>query len=142
MADSCHFFMAMERVPTATKQEHQVRVVRDARTGRHVPRFYPSRAWSDAESELRAHLEPHRPDEPIEGPVMLEVTWCFPLDGHEDGEPYLEKPDTDNLIKGLKDIMTELGWWADDATVFSDCSTKVHSKVTGVRVDVAAVQYG
>lgn len=135
MADSKHFFMAMNP-PTATQQEHQVRVVRDKRTGKHVPRFFPSVAWGEAESKLRAHLEPHRPAARIEGPIVLDVTWCFPAEGHADGEPYAIKPDTDNLQKGLKDIMTELGWWADDALVFSEHATKLYSRIPGIRIDI------
>ena len=139
MADSYHFFMAMERVPTATKQEHQVSVHYDNAKGRHVPKFHPSHAWSEAESTLRAHLEPHRPNEPMRGAVVLDVTWCFPKGDHVDGEPYLEKPDTDNLQKGLKDIMTDLGWWKDDCRVFSEHATKVYSRVPGIRIDIEEV---
>lgn len=138
MADSYHFFMAMERVPTATKQEHQVSV-RRAPDGGYKPVFRPSQAWADAESLLRAHLEPHAPGAPIAGPVLLEVTWCFPKGDHADGEPYVRKPDTDNLQKGLKDIMTELGWWVDDALVFSEHVTKIYSRVPGIRIDIEEV---
>ncbi len=140
MADSLHFFMAMENPPTATKQEHQVSVVYDKAKGKHVPRFRPSQAWSDAESLLRAHLEPHRPREPLEGAIILDTTWCFPKKGHADGEPYTDKPDTDNLEKGLKDVMTELGWWKDDKTVFSSRTTKIHSRVPGIRIDIEEVK--
>jgi Holliday junction resolvase RusA-like endonuclease len=139
MADSYHFFMAIEKPPKATKQEHQVSCVIDVATGRPVPRFHPSRAWADAESLLRAHLEPHRPAKPIEGGVMLDVTWCFPKGGHADGAPYLARPDTDNLDKGLKDVMTELGWWKDDAQVFSEHVTKVYGRVPGIRIDIEEV---
>lgn len=139
MADSRHFFMAIEKPPTATKQEHQVSVVYDKRKGKHVPKFRPSAAWSEAESTLRAHLEPHRPPAPLSGAIILDVTWCFPKGGHADGEPYLEKPDTDNLEKGLKDIMTDLGWWDDDKTVFSERCTKVHGRIPGIRIDIEVI---
>jgi Holliday junction resolvase RusA-like endonuclease len=134
MADSMHFFMAMEKVPTATKQQRKWYTGRDGR-----PHSHPSAAWSKAEDELRARLEPHAPSEGIEGAVALDVTWCFPANGHADGEPFVKPPDTDNLQKGLKDIMTELGWWADDAQVFSEHVTKIHSRVPGIRIDVEEV---
>lgn len=131
--DSRHFFMAMVP-PTATKQEAKVKVVGGK------PRWFPSQAWADAESELRAHLERFRPDEPItSGAVMLSVEWCFPAAGHADGEPYIKKPDTDNLEKGLKDVMTELGWWDDDKRVFSEHATKLHSRIPGIRIDIEVV---
>ena len=139
MADSNHFFMAIERPPKATKQEHQVSCVIDVATGKPVPKFRPSQAWSDAEAKLMAHLEPHRPDAPMEGAVVLDVTWCFPKGGHADGEPYVKKPDTDNLQKGLKDVMTRLGWWRDDAQVFSEHAAKIYSRVPGIHIDVEEV---
>jgi len=139
MADSKHFFMAMEHVPTATKQEKKVRWTKNSR-GTKVPVFYPSEAWSDAEASLRAHLEQHKPSKPMCGPVVLDVTWCFPKDGYADGEPYTKKPDTDNLQKGLKDVMTELGWWKDDAQVFSEHATKIHSRITGIRIDIEEIE--
>ena len=138
MADSYHFFMAMEKPPTATKQEHQVSCVRNEH-GKWVPKFRPSQAWSDAEDMLRAHLEPHRPKKPIEGAAMLSCVWCFPANGCADGAPWLDKPDTDNLEKGLKDIMTGLGWWRDDSQVFDSHTTKIHSRVTGIRIDIEEV---
>lgn len=128
--DSRHFFVAMEP-PTATKQEAKVRIGKDGK-----PRWYPSDAWSEAESKLRAHLERFAPGEPMRGPVMLEATWCFPKRGHADGEPYVAKPDTDNLDKGLKDVMTALGWWRDDAQVFHETIVKVHSRIPGIRIDI------
>ena len=134
MADSYHFFMAMERVPTATKQERKWFVGDDGEM-----HSYPSPAWAEAESKLRAHLEPHRPNRPIEGPAVLDVTWCFPAKGRADGMPNVAKPDTDNLQKGLKDVMTQLGWWKDDAQVFSEHATKVYGRIPGIRIDIEEV---
>ena len=134
-ADSKHFFMAMERVPTATKQERKWFVGKDGR-----PRSHPSEAWAKAESDLRAHLESFRPGEPMRCGIVLDVTWCFPANGRPDGSPYLKKPDTDNLQKGLKDLMTELGWWSDDALVFSEHATKIYSRIPGIRIDIEEVE--
>lgn len=132
--DSCHFFMAMIP-PTSTKQEAKVRV-KDGK-----PYWYPSEQWAKAESTLRAHLERFRPQEPMKSnAIVLSVEWCFPLDGHADGEPYIKKPDTDNLDKGLKDVMTDLGWWDDDARVFAESIVKVHSRIPGIRIDVEEVE--
>ncbi|MBQ9000509.1 MAG: RusA family crossover junction endodeoxyribonuclease [Eggerthellaceae bacterium] len=141
MADSRHFFAAFEP-PTATQQEHVVRVVFDKSRGKHVPRFVPSDAWEAARDAIWARLEPHRPAEKMSGAVVLDVTWCFPKGEHADGEPYVDKPDTDNLQKGLKDIMTKLGWWKDDAQVFSEHATKIYSRVPGIRIDIEEVGGG
>jgi len=132
--DPRHFFMAFVP-PTATKQEKQVTVGHDGK-----PRFHPSPAWCAAEADLRAHLERFAPSEPIRGAVVLDVVWAFPLAGHADGEPYVKRPDTDNLQKGLKDVMTSLGWWRDDAIVFSEHVTKVYNRIPGIRIDIEEVE--
>jgi len=132
MSDSRHFFIAFAP-PTATKQEHKI-----SAAGGKV-RVFPSPAWQAAEADLIARLEPHRPNEPMRGPVILDVTWCFPRGAHADGEPHAQPPDTDNLDKGLKDVMTRLGWWKDDAQVFSENITKVWAELPGLRIDIEEV---
>jgi Holliday junction resolvase RusA-like endonuclease len=133
MGDSMHFFMAF-KPPTATKQQRKWYVGKDGKPHSHL-----SQAWLKAEDDLRAHLEQHRPQKPLEGPLILSVTWCFPLKGHDDGDPWDTPPDTDNLQKGLKDIMTKLGWWKDDSQVFSEHITKIHSRIEGIRIDIEGV---
>lgn len=135
MADSYHFFMAMVP-PTATQQEKKWHKAVDGKTGEERWYAYPSPAWARAQDMLMAHLEPHRPPTPIAGPVVLDVTWCFPCKGKSDGAPHVKKPDTDNLQKGLKDIMTKLGWWKDDAQVFSEHVTKLYNSIPGIRIDI------
>ena len=130
---SLHFFMAMNP-PTATKQEHRVSM-----SGGRV-RVFPSPAWARAADDLRAHLEGHRPEEPLRGPVRLSTVWCFGSSRHGDGTPKTSRPDTDNLQKGLKDLMTDLGWWADDSQVFSETCTKIWSRIPGIRIDIDVVE--
>ena len=133
MGDPMHFFMAF-KPPTATKQQRKWYVGKDGKPHSHL-----SQAWLKAEDDLRAHLEQHRPGKPLEGPLILNVTWCFPLKGYPDGTPWDTPPDTDNLQKGLKDIMTKLGWWKDDSQVFSEHITKIHSRIEGIRIDIEGV---
>lgn len=133
MADSNHFFLAMVP-PTATQQEKKIGI-RDGK-----PFVYPDEKWERARDTLWAHLEPHRPLEPMLGGIVLDVTWCFPANGCADGAPWIDKPDTDNLQKGLKDIMTKLGWWYDDSQVFSEHVTKIHSRITGIRIDIEEIE--
>ena len=69
----------------------------------------------------------------VEVGTQLTVKWLYPptqkagrkmvkLD-----QPFLykdTKPDTDNLIKLLKDVLTDLSFWRDDAQVASEISEK------------------
>lgn len=122
------FFMPMAKVPTATHQEKQVRVVKGK------PVFYDPPEVRTARSKLTAHLAGHRPERPLEGPVRLMVKWCFPRGGHADGEYRATKPDTDNLQKLLKDCMTAVGFWKDDAQVASEIVEKFWAEIPGIYI--------
>lgn len=121
------FFMPMVP-PTATHQERAWRVVK----GRPVS--YEPQAVKAARAKLTAHLAGHRPDRPMEGAVWLLVKWCFPRGKHRDGEYRVTKPDTDNLQKLLKDCMTAVGFWGDDAQVASEICEKFWAEVPGIYV--------
>ena len=48
------------------------------------------------------------------------------------------KPDTDNLIKVLKDTMTKLRFWGDDAQVAKETIRKQWSKIKpGIAIEIA-----
>lgn len=120
------FFMPMNP-PTITHQEKAVHVVRGK------PVFYEPAELRAARSKLLAHLGQHRPERPLEGAVELLTLWYFPLTGqHKNGEPKITKPDTDNLQKLLKDCMTELGFWKDDAQVFNEKCVKFWGDAPGI----------
>ena len=56
--------------------------------------------------------------------------------GVYDGMAKSTRPDTDNLVKLLKDVMTKTGYWWDDSQVAYETIGKVYSDVVGVFVDV------
>jgi Holliday junction resolvase RusA-like endonuclease len=64
------------------------------------------------------------------------VKWCFPRGRHKDGQYKITKPDTDNLDKMLKDVMTEVGFWKDDAQVASEIIEKFWADVPGIYVEI------
>ena len=123
------FFMPMEP-PTATRQEKKVRVVKGK------PIFYEPPEVADAREKLLSHLSKHVPTRELAGPVELIVKWCFPRGRHKDGEWRTTKPDTDNLNKLLKDCMTKLGYWTDDAQVVSEVCQKFWAEVPGIFISV------
>ncbi len=124
------FFMAMVP-PTVTHQEKQVHVVNGK------PKFYEPDELKAARSKLEAHLAQYKPDQKFTGPVELVSTWCFPVRGeHRDGEPMTSKPDTDNLVKLLKDCMTKVGFWKDDAQVARDIVEKFWAEIPGIYIRV------
>ena len=124
------FFMAMVP-PTVTHQEHKVTVV----NGRPV--FYDPPELKTAKEKLISHLYKHRLMEPYKGGVRLTVKWLFPKgEKHKDGEYRITKPDTDNLQKMLKDCMTIIGFWKDDALVASEIVEKFWAEVPGIYIRI------
>jgi len=127
------FFMPMIP-PTKTHQEKQAKVV----NGR--PILYEPQELKAVRQKLQAHLGQHVPAEPYTGAVRLTTWWCFPIKGnHQDGEYKTSKPDTDNLVKMLKDVMTGLHFWQDDAQVASEVIEKYWADRTGIYVKVESL---
>lgn len=123
------FFLPMVP-PTVTHQEKQVTVV----NGR--PRFYEPAELKAARVKLRDAIARHCPPEPMQGGVGLYVKWCFPRGNHPDGSYRITKPDTDNLQKLLKDVMTDLGFWEDDSRVAFELVEKFWAEVPGIFIHV------
>lgn len=106
--------------PTTTAQMHKVGV----RNGR--PYFYDPPEVKKTKSKLLAYLAAHRPKEKLKGALRLKTQWMYQIKGdHKHGEYRISKPDTDNLQKLLKDCMTELGFWEDDAQVAEEHVAKI-----------------
>lgn len=125
-----HFFIPMIP-PTVTHQEKQVTV----RNGK--PKFYEPAELRTARARLTGEVYAFAPYAPAEGPVRLITRWIWPMGSrHKDGEYKTTKPDTDNLIKLLKDCMTAVGFWHDDAQVVSELTEKFWGVHPGIYIEV------
>lgn len=68
------------------------------------------------------------------------VKWCFKVSGkHSNGEYRSTRPDLDNLQKLLKDCMTELGFWEDDALVVREISEKFWADMPGIFISIMEI---
>jgi len=122
------FFLPMIP-PTVTAQEHKI-------TTRGKPHTYEPPELREAKAKLEAHLAAHAPATPYNGPLRLIVKWLFPRGSHPNGSWKTSRPDTDNLQKALKDIMTKLHFWHDDAQVASEIIEKFWAETTGIYIEV------
>lgn len=130
------FFVPM-KLPTKTHQEKKVRVVNGK------PVFYEPAELSAVRAKFRDVLAAYVPHQPLTGAVRLVTKWCFPISGkHGDGEYRTSKPDTDNLVKLLKDVMTWLHFWKDDAQVASEIIEKFWADIPGLFVSVEEIGGG
>jgi Holliday junction resolvase RusA-like endonuclease len=134
MGNEVEFFIPLAKVPTKTHQEKQVRVVKGK------PVFYEPAELQAVRSKLEAHLAKHVPPRKHTGAIRLVTKWCFPIAGkHRDGEYKTTRPDTDNLQKMLKDVMTHLGYWTDDALVASEITEKFWARVPGIYIRITEI---
>ncbi len=128
------FFIAI-KPPTTTHQEKQVSVVKGK------PIFYEPPELKAARAMLTAHLGKYIPKKKYSGAVRLVTKWCFPIKGkHVDGEWKTSKPDTDNLQKLLKDCMTDVGYWKDDAQVTSEIAEKFWAEIPGIYIKIEELE--
>lgn len=126
------FFMPMIP-PTSTHQLKQVNW--------KTKNFYEPERVKTARAKLMAHLGKHVPAEKMSGPLQLCVKWCFPvIRGKKSGAYKHTRPDTDNLNKLLKDCMTELGYWHDDAQVASEIIEKFWADPPGIYIFVQELE--
>ena len=118
--------------PTVTAQERKVAMVKNK------PIFYKPEKVKQAKAKLMEHLRPFKPDIPFESPIELHVVWLFPKGkSHKHNEWRITKPDTDNLQKMLKDCMTEIGFWKDDAQVVKETVEKRWSdEPCGISIEI------
>lgn len=122
------FFIPM-KVPNVTHQEHKIT------TKNRKPHTYEPAELKAARALFRDSFAPFAPKTPLEGPVFLKVHFLYQEDEeHPAGTMKITKPDTDNLIKLPKDVMTKLGFWKDDAQVCSEHTMKYYDKIPGIWV--------
>ena len=142
------FFIPMKKIPTTAQQKDIV-----VRGGK--PKVIDSDRLREARSLLMGELWQRSPEVPLGGVLELRTVWCFPMpksrivempftdeDGNMvkkkigvyDGMAKSTRPDTDNLVKLLKDVMTKTGYWWDDSQVAYETISKVYSDVVGVYV--------
>lgn len=121
--------------PTVTAQEKGIAVGKDGK-----PRLYDPPALAKARADFCAKLERHAPDAPFEGPVCLRVMWLY---NRADGRTGWKdtRPDTDNLQKLLKDCMTRMRFWIDDAQVAREVVGKLWvNTLPRVRISVTPLE--
>ena len=116
-------FMRLE--PDIPKLTHQNGIKTRVVNG-HA-QVYKSQALLNLEAKYIALLRPYAPEKPWDFPIYLFTEWVFRRPRGAKGAFKTTKPDTDNLVKTLKDCMTRCGFWKDDSLVVSEHTIKVYS---------------
>lgn len=100
-------------------------------------RVYKTRAQQANERTLEAWLKDYAPADPLSGPLTLDFVAALPVPastGKKTREAMLaglelpaKKPDLDNIVKQLKDAMTRLQFWRDDAQIVTLRCKKIYA---------------
>lgn len=99
--------------------------------------FFEGKELREARKAYYERLAEFAPDVPLIGPVHVSLGFnYFTKDKRKKGAHKISRPDCDNLVKLVLDVMTDLGFWEDDCQV---CSLNI-SKAWGVH-DVASVGF-
>lgn len=100
-------------------------------------RTFKTKELLEWEKRLAKGLASSRPDQPIESPVKLEVIFGYRASRkNKTGNWKVTRPDTDNSIKTIKDMMTRLGYWKDDSQVAYEICIKVWTDDPAVIITV------
>lgn len=110
-----------EGMPKGTAQQHGERIAYKRIGGRLVPfiEHYRKANVQLARNMFTVKMKPYRPKQPSDRPIRLAVCLYFNISKPQKlwGKYKTTRPDCDNYVKEIKDVMTELGFWKDDAQV-------------------------
>jgi Holliday junction resolvase RusA-like endonuclease len=126
------FFVPM-KLPTATHQMKQTRISKT--TGKII--YFEPPTVKAARAKYMSFLSQHAPSDPMVGSVHVTVKWLFRgRDTDYEGEPKITRPDLDNMLKLLFDVMTDLGYWTDDAQISSILTQKFYAIQQGLFIEI------
>jgi Holliday junction resolvase RusA-like endonuclease len=115
--------------------------------GQPMVRAYDPGSAEGWKSLIATAAAPHRPPEPLEGPLCVSMDFWFRRPKYlitrasPDGViPHTAKPDCDNCSKAVLDALTVLGFWNDDNCVYTLVVEKFYApkgnSFTGVKVEI------
>lgn len=107
------------------------------------PRFFAKKAHQGAENDLTLLCAGHAPPAPLTGPLRLAVAFVFPWRKSETKKrralgpvPNDTRPDCDNLVKLVADVLTKLRFYDDDGQVASLHVSKSWGDDVGILVEI------
>ena len=129
------FFVELDHIPSTTAQQKGY--------NRYTGQFYTKKRVEDIKSLYACILKAHKPAVPLTGALRLTVKFYYPVKRpHKDGEPKITRPDTDNMIKLLKDTATLCDFWTDDAQIADERVVKAYSDPSGIWFEVEQIGQG
>ena len=116
------FYLHFENgMPKGTAQEKGERIAYRFSGGKKIPYIdhYRKPEVQATRNQLTLMMKKYRPKQPSDRPIRLVVCLYFNISKPKKlwGKYKTTRPDCDNYVKEIKDVMTELKFWNDDAQV-------------------------
>ena len=109
------------------------------------PLFFKNKAAEMAEATLEALMIPHRPPQPLHGPLRASFVFVWPWRSAEPKKtkalgrvPMTARPDLDNLSKMLGDALTRLRFIEDDSQIYELTLRKFWGDDVGITIELEA----
>ena len=130
------------KIPKGTHQMKGERVVVQRGKKPYV-HHYDTQKIQDARNAFRAMFRKHAPSEPFSGPLQVRMTFLYPFNKTEKRSVIesgwkwkTTRPDADNIFKLPCDVLTDLGFWTDDAIICEPIIRKAFADRKGVYLEI------
>jgi len=132
------------RIPKGTAQMKGERVVIPKGRGKKpFIQHYDTQTIQDARNAYRRMFAPHKPAEPYSGAIQVKMYFLYPFNKTElkrviksGWKRKTTRSDVDNLFKLPADVLTELGFWTDDAIISEAIIRKAFARRSGIYLEI------
>lgn len=129
-----------EGLPRATSQQKGETIRRRADGSQYIHHYRKAKVQA-LRTELAYRLNRYAPAVPTAEPVRLIVFIGFDVkDKKLWGHYKTTRPDGDNYVKEIKDVMTEIGFWIDDAQVVDERIVRSYSEKGFITIQFQTLQ--
>ncbi len=107
--------------------------------GLHTRRKKPALiGW---EKTLQRELTPFKPETPLDGAIYLKVEFGFKANNDKKAYYWKQsKPDTSSMLDTLKRVMTDVGFWTDDAQIVYEVCSKAYKNTPGISIQIMTLE--
>jgi len=129
-------------LPPDVTHNDLVAYVKKTKDGKMMPGIRKSDRLKEYESALTAHLSNMAlTTETLDGPLRETVKLCYPpTDNHRAGEPKITKPDMDNVVKTINDVLENVGVIANDSRICDLRVIKAYSEPAGIFIRIEELE--
>ena len=132
------------KIPKGTAQMKGERVVIPKGRGRKpFVQHYETQKIQDARNAYRRMFARHKPSEPYSGAIQVKMYFLYPFNATElkrvikSGWKWkATRPDADNIFKLPCDVLTDLGFWTDDAIICEPVIRKAFARRSGIYLEI------